>query len=161
MTTYFEVLDKIGVLMKKNKLLSAMLSKRGGTNDDNSLASLANSNSKNILHELLGNVVTNIKRKHKGQRHSKVMKKFATVLYIYAGSMSYEFIQKNLPEAFPSLRTVQSLIHSQYSHIEEGQFRFDELLQHIEIYKSPMVVAVAEDATRIIQKVEYDPSTNR
>ena len=54
------------------------------------------------------------------------------ILYIYSGSVAYDYIHKNMPEALPSLRTVQSLIQSQYSHIEEGRFRFDELMEHLQ-----------------------------
>ena len=75
--------------------------------------------------------------------------------------MAYEFIHRNMAEALPSLRTVQSLVHSQYSKIEEGVFRFDALVQHLRKYNSPFIVAVAEDATRIVQKVEYDPAMDR
>ena len=38
--------------------------------------------------------------------------------------MAYEFLHRNLAEALPSLRTVQNLVHSNYSNIEEGAFRF-------------------------------------
>ena len=66
-----------------------------------------------------------------------------------------------MPEALPSLRTVQSQIQSQYTNIEEGVFRFDDLLKHLSKHDTPHIVAIAEDATRIINKVEYDPGTNR
>ena len=74
--------------------------------------------------------------------------------------MAYEFIQKNMAEALPSLRTVQSIIHHQYSKVEEGVFRFDELVVHLKKYNSTFLVAIAEDATRIVQRVEYDAQTN-
>lgn len=45
------------------------------------------------------------------RRHTEVLKKFATLLYINAGSMAYQFIQGNIPEALPSLRTVQDIVH--------------------------------------------------
>lgn len=75
--------------------------------------------------------------------------------------MAYEFLQHNMPEVLPSLRTVQQIVHSKYSHIEEGIFRFDNLLNYLQKTHAPLVVAIAEDATRIVQKVEYDPTTNR
>ncbi len=84
------------------------------------------------------------------RRHNETIKKFATILYIYTGSMAYEFIHRNLPEALPSLRTVPSLIHSEYSHIEEGKFRFDELLEHLTKHNAPNIVAIAEDAARVL-----------
>ena len=75
--------------------------------------------------------------------------------------MAYECIQKNMPEALPSIRTVQSQIQSQYTHIEEGVFRFHGLIQHLLKHDASFIVAIAEDATRIIHKVEYDSATNR
>ena len=75
--------------------------------------------------------------------------------------MAYEFIHKNLPQAMPSVRTIQSTIHSQYTHIEEGDFRFDQLSLHLEKHHLPRIVTISEDGTRIIKRVEYDPRTNR
>ena len=60
--------------------------------------------------------------------------------------MAYEFLHHNMPQALPSLRTIQQLVQSQYSHIEEGVFRFDHLLQY---HNAPLIVVVAEDTTRI------------
>jgi len=56
-----------------------------------------------------------------------VVKKFATSLFLYAGSMAYNLVHRNMPAALPSLRTVQGAIRSQYHHLSEGQFQFDEL----------------------------------
>ncbi len=75
--------------------------------------------------------------------------------------MGYEFIQRNMPQAMPCLRTVQTTIHSQYKHIREGQYRFDELLDHLEKHNLPKIVTISEDATRIVKRVEYDHVTNR
>ena len=97
----------------------------------------------------------------KQRRHSDVIKKFGTLLYIFAGSMTYKFIHKNVAQALPSLRTIQTIVQSDYSKVEEGAFRFDELLQHLKKCNSPLVIAVAEDATRIIKRVEYDSVTDR
>ena len=68
-------------------------------------------------------------------------------------------MQQNLPQALPCLRTVQHIVHSEYKAIAEGDFQFDNLLQHIKQYQAPMVVAVGEDATRVIARVEYDYET--
>lgn len=114
-----------------------------------------------ILQQLMINAEENNGKNVRQRRHPLTLKKFGTLLYIYAGSMAYEFIHRNMAEALPSLRTVQSLVHSQYSKIEEGVFQFDALVQHLRKYNSPFIVAVAEDATRIVQKVEYDPATDR
>ena len=75
--------------------------------------------------------------------------------------MAYEFIHRNIPEGLPSLRTIQSLVFSQYRHIKEGEFQFDGVQEHLKNHGAPSVVAIAEDATRIINRIEYDPATNR
>ena len=157
-TCYFEVINKISQIVKQNKFLSNLLQSPLA---DSAAKTSADTNSASVLNKLLTNIENNAQKHPKGRRHNEIIKKFATVLYTYAGSMAYDFLQKNMPEALPSLRTVQSLIQSQYSHIEEGCFRFDELLEHLKRFDSPHIVAVAEDATRIINKVEYDPATNK
>lgn len=114
-----------------------------------------------LLEKLLLNIQHNAgKQDPRGKRHETVIKKFAIALYILCGPLAYEFIYSNLQHALPSLRTVETLVHSQYSHINEGVFRFDELLQHIRDHNLPSLVYVAEDATRIM-RVQYDPRTNR
>ena len=87
--------------------------------------------------------------------------KFSTALFIYCGPLSYEFIQQNMQEALPSLRTVQRLIHREYKTLDEGKFRFDELLSHINQHKALQVVSISEDATRVIRRVDYDSETDR
>uniref|UniRef100_A0A1X7USD2 PHD-type domain-containing protein n=1 Tax=Amphimedon queenslandica TaxID=400682 RepID=A0A1X7USD2_AMPQE len=106
------------------------------------------------------NVKRNSNRLDHGRRHSSELKKFATILLINAGPMAYEFLHRNMSEALPSLRTVQGIIHSDYQQFREGHFRFDQLLQHLHKYNAPLLVTVAEDATRIVKTVEYDPSSN-
>ena len=66
-----------------------------------------------------------------------------------------------MESALPSLRTVQRIIHSQYHHLSERQFQFDELVRQLTKYNSRFVVAISEDATRLIDRVEYDKETDR
>ena len=82
-----------------------------------------------------------------GRRHSEVVKKFATSLFLLAGSMAYNLVHKNMPTAIPSLRTVQGAIHFQYHHISEGQFQFNELAMFLSKFNAPNMVAISEDAT--------------
>ena len=65
-----------------------------------------------------------------------------------------------MPQALPSLRSVQRSVHNEYLIIHEGQFRFDELLVHLNRYNSPKVITIGEDATRLIARVDYDSETN-
>ena len=75
--------------------------------------------------------------------------------------MTYDFLHNNMPQILPSLRTVQNIVRSQYTHIEEGWFRFDELVKHLSSHNAPYIISVSEDATRIVKRVEYDSATDR
>ena len=54
-----------------------------------------------------------------------------------------------------------SYVSADYNPIQEGSFRFDELLVHLKAFSCPNIVSVAEDATRVIRKVQYDAETNK
>ena len=108
-----------------------------------------------ILKSLMENATRNAGKQNKQRRHTEVLKKFATLLYINAGSMAYQFKQGNIPEALPSLRTVQDIVLLQYEPFLEGQFRFDELRQFLDKYNAPLLVTVSEDATRIISTTPF------
>ena len=58
-----------------------------------------------------------------------------------------------MPEALPSVRTVQTAIHAEYKTIDEGCFRFDDLVEHLEKYGSIAAVSIGEDATRVIARI--------
>ena len=113
-----------------------------------------------VLKKIICNAENNVAKYPHCRRHSAVIKKFATALFIYAGPLAYEFLQNNLPEALPSLRTVQRIVHSEFKTINEGEFRFDDLVAHISQYNAPSIVTVGEDATRVIARVEYDCKTD-
>ena len=66
-----------------------------------------------------------------------------------------------MPEALPSIRTIQSAIHLEYKTISEGSFRFDELKEHLDQYNATSFVSIAEDVTRIVERIEYDSETDR
>lgn len=113
------------------------------------------------MRQIIANAEKNAHRLPHGQRHPEVLKKFSTSLFIYAGPLAYDFLQRNLSHALPSLRTVQRLVQSQYKTLHEGKFQFDELVAHIAQYNAPTIISVGEDATRVISRVEYDCETDR
>ena len=114
-----------------------------------------------MLRQVILNAEANADKAGTGRRHPLILKKFATALFIYAGPLAYEFLQQNMPEALPSIRTVQRNIHEDYVPLEEGHFRFDELAEHIRHHNGPSVVAIVEDATRVIARVDYDNETDQ
>ena len=114
-----------------------------------------------ILKQIVANAEKNASKLPHGRRHPEIMKKFATALFIYAGPLAYDFLQNNLSQVLPCLRTVQRIVHSEYETLSEGEFRFDDLSKHIDIYNAPRLISVGEDATRVISRVEYDSETDR
>lgn len=106
-----------------------------------------------LLQEMFSNAKKNMENIPQQGCREEVLKKFATSLFIYSGPMAYHFIHQNLPEVLPLLRTVQRIVSHKYQPLHEGEFRFDELLVHLNAYKAPKV-AIGEDATHLISGVE-------
>jgi len=75
--------------------------------------------------------------------------------------MAYNLVHKNMPTALPSLHTVQGVIHSQYHRISEGQFQFDELATFLSKHIMLQMVAISEDATRLLGRVDFGIEINR
>ena len=73
--------------------------------------------------------------------------------------MTYDFVHRNMPDAIPSLRTVQIIVHNEYVLVREGEFWFDNLLTHLNAYKPLMAITIGEDAMRVIARMEYEQET--
>ena len=114
-----------------------------------------------VFQRLIANAERNLDKQPQQVRHDIILKKFATSLFIYCGSRAYTFIHNNMPQALPSLRTVQRFVAKDYQPIHEGVFRFDELLNHLIAFKCPKIVSIGEDATRVIKKVQYDVESDK
>ena len=104
-----------------------------------------------MLKELIQNAEKNTHKSKHGVRHQMV----ATSVLIYCGPMAY-----NLPNAIPSLRSVQRIIRD-YKTFIEGDCRFDGSLRHLISFNAAKIVTIGEDATRIIGRVEYDNESNK
>ena len=154
---FFSITNEIDQLTTENKKLQHLLR----SNECEMSPDLLLSSCTPILRQLMSNAEKNASKLPHGRRHSDKLKKFATSLFIYAGPLAYDFLQQNLSQALPFLRTVQRLVHSDYKTISEGKFRFDELVEHIAKHNGPNIVSIGEDATRVISRVEYDSKTDR
>ena len=153
-TDYFKILDDIEILAKQNAKLSKLLQQSNNK-------SLNTGGLTPILRQILINAEKNAFIYPSQRRHTEILKKFSTALFIYCGPLAYDFLHQNMCQALPSLRTVQRIIHAQYKTLHEGIFRFDELLTHITDHNAPKIVSIGEDATRVIGRVDYDLETNR
>ena len=113
-----------------------------------------------LFKQLLENITVNANKVPQARRHDHIIKKFSTSLLIYAGSRAYNFLHRNIPDGLPCLRTVQRIIRSEYKSMREGEFLFADLLAHLHSSNADKVLAIAEDATRVIARAEYDSETD-
>ena len=85
-------------MILKNKNLTALLQQQSAE------SSFGSPSLTPVLKQMLLNAEANSHQKYpKQRRHSEVVTKFATALFIYCGPLSYEFIQQNMQEALLSL----------------------------------------------------------
>jgi hypothetical protein len=96
LTDYWKVLNEVEHLLRKNTQLSEFI--------NNSIQHYSHESIRPLLNNILKNIERNIGKCQHQCRHESIIKKFATALYIFSGSMTYNFIHKNLPEALPFLR---------------------------------------------------------
>jgi len=165
-TDFYSIADKVEVMISSSpRLVSVFKFSPICTdcpNQDSAMNNINNSTFHSFFATLVQNAYKNVdKSVPQSRRYDVIIKKFSTSLLLYSGPMAYNFIQKNMENALPSLRTVQRIIKAQYHSLSEGEFQFDGLVQHLTKYKAPLVISVSEDATRITARVEYDKETNR
>ena len=113
-----------------------------------------------LFKQLLENITLNANKVPQARRHDHIIKKFSTSLLIYAGPRAYNFLHRNIPDGLTCLRTVQRITRSEYKSMREGEFLFADLLAHLHSSNADKVVAIAEDATRVIARTEYDSETD-
>jgi len=141
-TEFYNVLTDIEKLIESNEKLSLMLQNaRTSIHDDEHPISCKEQFSA-ILKQIVINAERNVGQVPTQRRHPTVLKKFSTALFIYSGPLAYEFIQQNMPEALPSVHTVQTAIHAEYKTIDEGRFRFDDLAEHLKKYGGIAAVSI-------------------
>ena len=114
-----------------------------------------------ILKQVILNAQKNARAYPTQRRHTEVITKFAIALFIFSGPFGYEFLQRNMQQGLPTPSSVQCAIHVQYKTLDEGVFRFNDLATHIRNHSAPSIASIAEDATRVVERVEYDPETDR
>lgn len=114
-----------------------------------------------ILRKFLETADQNACRPKGGYRHDEKVKSYASYLRFLSEDLAYETLQKNLPHSLPSLSTTNRfLARAQYSIIE-SELRCDELLSYLVERNLPLAVSISEDATRVVNRVQYDSKTNQ
>lgn len=114
-----------------------------------------------FLQKLLDQADRNYSRNKHGHRFDDDIKQFASYVRMIGGPLTYETIQKNMPAALPALQSTNRYIQKTHSHITEAILRCDELLVFLKERNLPLIVSLSEDATRIVDRIQYDRSTNQ
>jgi len=115
-----------------------------------------------LFKKLIENAQNNCRLVPKARRHNEIVKSYSLSLLVMVGPSSYKLIHANMPEAFPSLSTVEREASKRYHPLKEGEFLFDKLAAHLDAYRAPpRIISISEDATRVVSRVEYDGSNDR
>jgi len=91
-----------------------------------------------------------------GNRFADNLLSFCKYFYIKSGLSCYDTLYKNLP--IPSTHILKSNL--QEKRMEHSKIYFNELKLYLEKNNYPLDVIISEDATRITERLEYDPNTN-
>lgn len=112
-----------------------------------------------MFYKLLCESSTTFQRGHQGNRFDYdllALKQFSMYLYLKGGFGTYQAISKNAP--MPSVSILKNGI--QEDRMEPGKIYARELYFFLKKNNLPSHVIIAEDATRILDRVELDPQTN-
>lgn len=80
---------------------------------------------------------------------------------ILGGRLFYKTFKANNKRSVPSLDSVNRYIIKTKSRYLEGHLRCEELRNYLISLSLPWIVSLSEDATRIINRAQYDVSTNQ
>lgn len=103
--------------------------------------------SNSFTHAFLTNFTKNIDRSGNNYQFDEVVGKFASVLNILAGHQAYEFVRINLPGSLPSVTTLKKYNQDVNLGLNEGEFRFDCLREHLDLIDSNHVFVVCSVET--------------
>lgn len=166
----FAVGDKI-LLKRLASRIKAILEEKGPHYLDGIAQSIQSAKQKNIkqnqsrTHKFIERLTHQANRNHDrrkpGYRFDDDVKMFATYIRILGGPLCYGVLQANLPCALPSLQTTNRYIHKSHFKVNEAVLRSHELLLYLKDRNLPMVVTLSEDATRIVERIQYDRHTNQ
>lgn len=145
----------------ENETLKNILSQyRAQINNSTAEPSFSYNNTSKFVHKIFEIIKTKNKNPmgHIAE-YDKELKQFATYLYAIGGKFTYETLVANL--FLPSVSTVKKEIQSSNGPIIEGTLRVEALSAFLNKRKLPLKVWLSEDATKIVNKIEYDSTTDQ
>ena len=132
LTQYYDLINQIDLLTKSTPELTKAFNK--ASIERSKILNTSSLHRKplefqSFFQKIVCNADNNACKQLQGRRHCEIVKSLP--LYLYAGSMAYNLVQQNMTTALPCLRTVQRNLHSEYHPLSEGNFQFEELLNHL------------------------------
>ncbi|CAF4105993.1 unnamed protein product, partial [Adineta steineri] len=120
----------------------------------------SNDNDKqSFLSLFINNLTHNQSRLKNNYQHTDPIRRFALLIYILGGRLTYELIRINLPGTLPHLTTVQKIISNSNLNLEEGKFEFNNL--KLSLSSNDINYGfLSEDCTGVVRKIRYDAFTN-
>lgn len=109
----------------------------------------------NFLLEMVQHEARNRNIPMNHNRYEDHMKEISLYIYILAGRIAYETLQRNLPAILPSITTLRKVL-AKKSQLKEGEFRFDYIRDQLVAKGEPLVVICSDDDTRITRCLRYD-----
>ncbi|CAF1380354.1 unnamed protein product [Adineta steineri] len=144
------------IAVLKSKLNEQLLYKSDNHNQD---LNVTNKELTYFTNTFISNLTDNMNRSKYRFQYNPNIRRFASAVYKLGGRNVYQLLQLNLPGAFPSIPTLESYNNEFCTRIEEGEFRFNELINHTNKINCSYVYA-SEDCSGIITKICYDADTN-
>ncbi|KAE8739775.1 hypothetical protein FOCC_FOCC014722 [Frankliniella occidentalis] len=159
---FFSPKDLKTVLQENNALHLQLESMRAAqTKKAESSADEVSGNFSVFLIALIDAAKRNAGRNIHGWRYKKVLKTVGRYAFQKGGPQVYNFFRINLPGSLPSITTLDRTFNLHKSIPVEGEIRLAELSQYLTDNNYPRTVILAEDATRIVNRVQYDSKTNQ
>lgn len=114
-----------------------------------------------ILNKLLQTANQNASRSKAGYRFDPEVKSWAAYLRMLSGPIAYNSLQKKFELALPSLSRINYFVQNTHNTTIEGVLRDEELLIYLNEKKLPLHVSISEDATFIVDRVQYNSKKNQ
>jgi hypothetical protein len=112
-----------------------------------------------FLKSFIDNSILNMTRSPNNYCFSEQVEQFTSSLYILGGKITYQLVRVNLSPTLPSIQTLNKLISSGDTKINEGQFRFDSLKNYFHRIDVEYGFS-SKDCAGVIRKLSYDQQTN-
>lgn len=115
----------------------------------------------NFLKLLYDHTVRESYKLPKGRRSVEKIKKFSTLAFIVGGRFLYEILSANLALPSPSSVNGYMQVDDCDARVFEGHLRAKELKAFLLRRHLPPYVWLSEDGTRIVDKIQYDGTTDQ